>query len=161
LDFPGSGVSLPLLLVGDKVLLSSSSLRLQWDFRLPKALLKENRKIIDPLAERYFFVKNPVRLSVANATRERATLRRYPSADLGTRSIATGSEFWIAGTDARALRRGKLFRLMDLYNVKVIGVGVNGMLGKFAGKAVTSMVTTTSRLNKRRISFFIVLLRVE
>ncbi len=102
-----------------------------------EALLVENKKLLDPIAERYFFVKNPVKLVVANPTNEVAKIPKHPSSNLGFKEVATGSDFWITKADAEALKEGETFRLMDLYNVKV--TGKNGVVrGEFAGKTIAA-----------------------
>ena len=104
-----------------------------WD-----ALITENKKILDPIAERYYFVKDPVKLVVANATNETVSLPKHPAApDIGSRDIATGSEFWLAKEDADAFKAGDIFRLKGLYNVKITGKADGAVQGEFAGKEMT------------------------
>ena len=102
-----------------------------------EALLVENKRLLDPIAERYYFVKDPVKLSVENATNETATIPKHPHADIGARSIATGDKFWLSKADASALKKGQAFRLKSLYNVKVVGKSAEGVRGEFAGKEMT------------------------
>lgn len=99
-----------------------------WD-----ALLAENRKALDPVAERYFFVQNPVELVVENATREKAVLKKHPSRDMGVRIVETGEKFYISISDAQFLKEGETFRLKELYNVKVKEKG-SVIKGEYAGK---------------------------
>ncbi|MEM4389212.1 MAG: glutamate--tRNA ligase [Candidatus Micrarchaeia archaeon] len=102
-----------------------------------EALLAENRKLLDPLAPRYFFVPEPVRLVVQNAPTLIAELRKHPSAELGVRKAATRGEFLIPGSDAAALKPGEVFRLKDLYNVRVVSVSEKEVKGEFAGRELT------------------------
>lgn len=101
-----------------------------------EALLVENKKILDPIAERYFFVKDPVKLVVAKPTNEVASVPKHPSVKMGDREIATGSDFWIAKTDADALKDGETFRLKGLYNVKITAKEDGLVCGEFANKAL-------------------------
>ncbi|VVC04910.1 Glutamate--tRNA ligase [Candidatus Burarchaeum australiense] len=85
-----------------------------------EALLVENRKLLDPVSLRLFFVPSPVKLTVTGAPEKEAKLRRHPSdKSKGVRSVNTRGNFYISGSDAKALREGETFRLKDLYNVKI------------------------------------------
>ncbi len=92
-----------------------------------------NRKILDGMARRYFFVPEPIKVSVKNAPEKEVTLRHHPSLDLGSRKIKTSGIFFISGEDAASIELEEVFRLKDLYNVKVAGKE-NTMAGKFAGE---------------------------
>lgn len=99
-------------------------------------LLNENKKIIDPKSMRRFFVKNPVKLDVMGAVesiRKEAHIRNHPVQDMGERVVSTEGNFWIAGSDAKALQPDETFRLKDLYNVKVAKVG-DEVAGAYAGE---------------------------
>lgn len=79
-----------------------------------------NRKVIDPISMRLFFVRDPVELVVEGADERQATLKNHPTdALLGTRSVRTGNRFYIAGDDALAMKEGDEVRLIELYNIKV------------------------------------------
>jgi glutamyl-tRNA synthetase len=97
-----------------------------------EALLAENKKLLDPTTERYFFVKNPVKLTVAGAPNLKAKLKKHPENDLGFREIDTSGEFFISGSDAERLEIGSKFRLKDLYNVLITSKG-NELASEFAG----------------------------
>ncbi len=88
-------------------------------------LLVENKRIIDPAANHYFFVPNPVRLHVRNATERTVTLKRHPTEDRGVRTIIAKNDFYIPKRDADLLSKGETFRLKDLYNCKVMDCGTN------------------------------------
>jgi glutamyl-tRNA synthetase len=87
-----------------------------------------NRKIIDPQSERYFFVADPIRLEVKgipqiftaelplHPDQKESGFRKYmvkPSAD------CKSANFWIARKDAANMEKGKIIRLMELFNVKI------------------------------------------
>ncbi len=76
-----------------------------------------NRKILDPVAQRFFFVPNPVQLEVSKAPKKTVSIKNHPSSDLGMRKIRTSSTFFIPQTDADNLKTGDIFRLKDLFNV--------------------------------------------
>ena len=76
-----------------------------------------NREIIEPKADRYFFVWDPVTIDVANAPPLKPKLSKHPSfPKRGSRTIATGSRFYIAKDDKAKLKSGKVYRLMDCLN---------------------------------------------
>jgi glutamyl-tRNA synthetase len=80
----------------------------------------ENRKVIDPLAKRLFFVPNPCKLLVSNAPNKETKLPFHPTdPSLGNRLIKTNDTFYISADDAMQLSNGDIFRLKGLYNVKL------------------------------------------
>jgi glutamyl-tRNA synthetase len=80
-----------------------------------------NRKIIDTSAKRYFFVKEPIKLIVKNAPDKIKEIKFHPdNKDLGSRTVKTGNTFFIQNSDMKDLNVGDVFRLKDLYNVKII-----------------------------------------
>ncbi len=91
-----------------------------------------NRKIIDKFSRRFFFVPDPVRLRVRGAPHLEKKLRFHPTEDMGYRTVKTGSIFYIPKEDADRMREGDIFRLKDLYNVKVLKKNEN-IEGEFAG----------------------------
>jgi len=95
-----------------------------------------NRKILDPKARRLFFAPNPVRLIVEDAPNIRVDIPYHPSSEkLGSRSVETGQEFYIAGSDAEKMRPGSVYRLKYLLNFEVIEKEANGTVkGRFLGR---------------------------
>jgi len=81
-------------------------------------LLAENKSIIDPIAKRFFYVYDPVKLIVDNASAQNVELRMHPTVDLGSRSYNIGSEFFISRGDA-SMSIGETVRLKDLYDIKI------------------------------------------
>ncbi len=80
-----------------------------------------NRKIIDPVARRFFFVKEPVKVFVENAPTRAQTIPYHPSnKSLGARVIHTDKTFYIPMEDAERLEIGDVFRLKDLFNIRVV-----------------------------------------
>ena len=101
-----------------------------WD-----ALLNENKKLLDPVSEHYYFVPDPVRVSVRNATRETAMLKKLHSPDSGLRAIPTTETFFIPKADAESLALGETVRLKDLFNVEIRSFRNGGIDAEFAGNA--------------------------
>src|SRR3989454_11164167 len=65
-----------------------------------EALEAFNRKIIDPISPRLFFVRDPVQLQVQNGSSKDVTLSNHPSINLGHRKIRVSNSFYISGDDA-------------------------------------------------------------
>ena len=105
------------------------------DFGLLEA---ENRKLVDPIAKRYFFVPNPVVLFVENAPDITKEINFHPSdSSFGTRAIKTGNVFYVPKSDMDQLKIGDIFRLKDLYNVKILKKNEK-VLGEYAGEKLIS-----------------------
>ncbi len=96
-------------------------------------LLSLNRKLLDPVSKRIFFVPDPVRLTVAGAPERKVTIPFHPQNDLGSRTIETTGEFFVAAGDLKGMKKGSVFRLMDLYNVEVTTAGTKP-LAKYVGE---------------------------
>jgi glutamyl-tRNA synthetase len=93
-------------------------------------LFAHNRKFLDLVANRYFYVNSPVKLLVRGAPELReAHLRLNPSKpESGERVLPLAKEgdalvFHIPGEDASSLKVGDIFRLKDLMNVEVTKKG--------------------------------------
>lgn len=87
-----------------------------------------NRKILDPKVNRYFFVQNPIQLSVKKIPNVfTVKLRLHPEyPEKGFREYhikPAGADnvtlFWISKKDSEALGVGKFVRLMELFNIKI------------------------------------------
>lgn len=90
-----------------------------------------NRKIIDPVSPRLFFVKNPVEVQIKGAKEMEVVLKNHPTdTSLGTRKVSVGDSFYIAGDDAANLRAGDEIRLIELYNIKITSVDSKGVTAK-------------------------------
>jgi len=99
-------------------------------------LFAVNRKLLDPLCRRIFFVPNPVPISVKGAPRKTARIRFHPDADMGTRSVETAGEFFISVYDLKSMPKGTVFRLMELYNVELVASG-DKVDGRYVGEELT------------------------
>jgi len=85
-------------------------------------LFAVNRKILDPISLRIFFVPDPIPLKVKGAPGKDLSLSFHPTYDnLGKREIAVPDDpkLLIPREDVSALKKGEVFRLMDLYNVRL------------------------------------------
>ena len=104
-----------------------------------------NRKIIDPVANRYFFIWEPVELLVKGLPDEgplRAELPLHPDdPGRGKRVLQVPcregeARFLISGPDAAALEPGRVVRLIGLFNLEVLETGEERVLARFHSKAV-------------------------
>jgi glutamyl-tRNA synthetase len=91
-----------------------------------KNLYAHNRKIIDPVANRYFFVHNPRKITVKNVLHEfNARIPLHPdSPERGFRRFEISPEegeasFWVSSEDLNILGKGKEIRFMELFNFVV------------------------------------------
>ncbi|MDQ4050253.1 MAG: glutamate--tRNA ligase [Thermoproteota archaeon] len=96
-----------------------------------------NRKMVDPISLRLFFVKNPVELHVTGAPEKEVVLKNHPTdANLGMRTVRVDDHFYISEDDATGLKAGDEFRLIELYNVKVTSIeGKNGARLKMSAES--------------------------
>ena len=82
-----------------------------------------NRKIVDPISLRLFFVKNPVEMHVRGGPEMEVVLKNHPTdANLGTRTVKVDDLFYISEDDALELKVGDEIRLIELYNVKITNI---------------------------------------
>ena len=97
-----------------------------------------NRKILDPIAKRYFFVPNPMKLIVKKAPIKLKEISFHPSdKSLGSRIVKAHDLFYISKSDVEKLKIGDIFRLKDLYNVKMIEKN-DVVYGEYAGENLIS-----------------------
>jgi len=85
-----------------------------------------NRKIVDPTANRYFFVHNPIQLTVKNLPNDFIVkLPLHPDhPERGFRpfeiQLTEGeASFWVSSDDIDFLEAGKVVRFMGLFNIQV------------------------------------------
>lgn len=108
-----------------------------------------NRKILDPVVKRYFFVPNPMKLFVKNASKRTVHLKFHPNVDLGERTLDTHNVFFVPRDDIMKMNEGDIFRLKDLMNVKIKKIG-DEITGEHAGDAVlpgTAKIQWTTEKN--------------
>jgi len=92
-----------------------------------EALLSENRKLLDPVADHYYFVPDPVRVDVQGLEAKDVQLKLHPKKGEGMRTIKAGPALHIPRSDADQVQEGEIFRLKDLCNVEVISKGADGL----------------------------------
>ncbi len=93
-------------------------------------LYAENRKLIDPVANRYFFVWDPVKMNIEGAEPKIAKAPLHPSRG-GMREIPVGTAVLVCRNDVETLKEGEKLRLKDLYNIQI--TGISPLTAKFIG----------------------------
>ncbi|HIE31228.1 MAG TPA: glutamate--tRNA ligase, partial [Methanosarcinales archaeon] len=78
-----------------------------------------NRKVIDPVSSRYFFVWDPVSVEIIDAVEMVATPKRHPDRD-DLREIPAGSRVFMCGEDLESLEPGDRLRLKNLYDIEIV-----------------------------------------
>lgn len=88
------------------------------DIEVPaENLYAENKKIIDGIAKRFFFVANPIKIIIENLPEiKEVEIPNHPKNDLGKRKIKTAKEVFISKEDYEKFK-GKEIRLKDFCNV--------------------------------------------
>jgi len=78
-------------------------------------LIVRNKKILDPISDRYFFIENPKKIKIKNPPKTTAQAPLHPEhPDRGFRMIKTTEEFYIQDS----LIKDKVYRFMHLFNFK-------------------------------------------
>jgi glutamyl-tRNA synthetase len=103
-----------------------------------------NRKIVDSIAERYFFVQDPIEFGVEGIPRVfKAKLPLHPDSKEGKSRDYTirperkdgKAKFWVSKKDVDSFRIGRVIRLMGLFNVKIKDVNVYLAGSTFTGES--------------------------
>ncbi|RMD58014.1 glutamate--tRNA ligase [Candidatus Woesearchaeota archaeon] len=90
-----------------------------------KSIEAHNRKVIDPVANRYFFIPDPVLVRVEGAPDKRIRLKLHPDdPERGFRELSTSSSIFVPKADLERMEEGGLYRLMDFCNVEKKGASL-------------------------------------
>ncbi|MEF8832396.1 MAG: glutamate--tRNA ligase [Candidatus Thermoplasmatota archaeon] len=95
----------------------------------PSKLYSINREIIDPEANRYFFIPDPVKIElIGDIEPDKAKIARHPSdSDRGYRELDVGKEVYIPRKELEEYQ-GEEIRLKNFCNVEL-----DGKVGKITG----------------------------
>ena len=99
-------------------------------------LFAVNRKMLDPISRRLFFVPDPVQVKVRGAPERAVSIPFHPTQEkFGKRQISVAGDpsILVPSSDISTLKAGDLFRLMDLYNVRLISKGDRTADAEYAG----------------------------
>ncbi len=103
-----------------------------------------NRKILDQSTDRYFFVQNPIELTVKKVTKSfDVKISLHPDhPERGFRSYHVqlhGNDgsvlLWVSAKDVDASKVGTVLRLMELFNVKIEKANMYSAEGVFASES--------------------------
>lgn len=81
-----------------------------------------NRKLLDPISLRLFFVKNPVKLVINSLKIDSTELKNHPTLDKGRRQVPLENIIYISNDDAIRIKTGDTLRLMDLCNIEILSI---------------------------------------
>jgi glutamyl-tRNA synthetase len=99
-----------------------------------------NRKLIEPMSIRVFFVKDPVEIMILNSSPRQTILRNHPNLDLGLRKIQVSDSVYISKEDAIKLSPGSEMRLIELYNIRINDIKKEGekltIIGSYSGDEI-------------------------
>ncbi|WNY26464.1 glutamate--tRNA ligase [Methanolapillus ohkumae] len=84
------------------------------------SLYAENRKFVDPIAHRMFFVENPVEMKIEGLGKTVAKPPLHPDNHAVTREICVDGKVFVTAEDVSAMAAGSKIRLKDLANVEIV-----------------------------------------
>ena len=102
-------------------------------------LYSKNRELIEPTADRYFFVRDPIELTVRNIPESYvAEIQKHPDyKERGVKKykVEKGEmKFYVERSDFVDKKQGDKFRLMDLMNIELEIDAEDKVLASFEGK---------------------------
>lgn len=95
--------------------LSKSQTMVDWTL-----LSSINRKYLDPVCKRFFFIQKPKLIKVKGAPKQEIKLKFHPDDEEGNREFSVKEEFYIEEQDFNKFKENKLYRLMDCLNFKFV-----------------------------------------
>ena len=113
-----------------------------------------NRKILDPTSDRYFFVQNPLELTVKQIPKAfEVKLHLHPDhPERGFREYRVQPEgekeaaaFWVSKRDVEA-KIGQVLRLMELFNVRIKRINAYSAEATFVGESYEEAKKTGAQL---------------
>ncbi|MCW3996903.1 MAG: glutamate--tRNA ligase [Candidatus Bathyarchaeota archaeon] len=119
--------------------IKSNDVTLSWE-----TLNAYNRKILDATSNRYFFVAQPVELTVLKVPKVfQAKLLLHPEhPERGYREFTVKPSgegeivsFWISRADAKTMQPQQTIRLMELFNVQIQKVSDKAVTGTYASES--------------------------
>jgi glutamyl-tRNA synthetase len=75
-----------------------------------------NKKLIDKIAKRFFFVNSPIKIKIENSPKETAMLHIIPENTKEFREIPINQEIYISNEDYKNIQDNDNLRLMGAYN---------------------------------------------
>lgn len=118
-------------------------------------LYSYNRKLLDRLSDRYFFVHDPLELTVRRIPKIfKVKLALHPEdAERGFREYTITPEvegesatFWVAKKDVDHLERGTVIRLMELFNIKLESIEAYSVEASYVSESYDDVRRTKTQL---------------
>ncbi|MEK6874690.1 MAG: glutamate--tRNA ligase [Nanoarchaeota archaeon] len=81
-----------------------------------KALNYHNKQLVEPLADRYFFVENPIEIEIVQAPPITSEFDLHPTLRKGGRQLNATGRFLLQKQDLEPLSHGQIYRLMECIN---------------------------------------------
>lgn len=107
-----------------------------------KNLYAYNRKIIDPLADRFFFVQDPRRLVVKTVPKDFVSqILLHPDfPERGSRTLEVRrdndeAQLLVSSRDSALIKKGSVIRLMELFNVQIEDVDEKEIRARFLSES--------------------------
>ncbi|MHA1222133.1 MAG: glutamate--tRNA ligase [Candidatus Heimdallarchaeaceae archaeon] len=95
---------------------TKSSTKIDWSL-----ISSINRKIIEPKAKHFFFVPNPIKITIKNPIEQTIHIPLLPEQrEVGERTILVYDTLYISDYDEVFLQPENKIRMKDLYNVKIL-----------------------------------------
>jgi glutamyl-tRNA synthetase len=85
-----------------------------------------NRKILDPISLRLFFVRDPIELHIDKLDVDSIEIKNHPTLEMGKRTVKVEKIIYISNDDALKLKVGDSVRLMELCNIEIMDIDVSG-----------------------------------
>jgi glutamyl-tRNA synthetase len=95
-----------------------------------------NRRLLDPISRRFFFIPDPVELLVEHAPDRVVSLRYHPDREeYGERKFHLNDRFFVPSKDAAQFTEGSKIRLIEAYNVEIKNALRKGsVIASYAGE---------------------------
>lgn len=82
-----------------------------------KNLNSYNKEVVETMANRYFFINDPVEIIIEDAPEQTVEIELHPDhPERGKRKFVCKDKFYIMNEDLKKFKAGKLYRLMDCLN---------------------------------------------
>ena len=114
-----------------------------------------NRKLLDPISDRYFFVHDPIELTVKRIPKIfKVKLALHPENPgrgfreyIITPEVESGSAtFWVAKKDMENLEMGTMIRLMELFNIRLESIEAYSVEASYVSESYDDIRRTKTQL---------------
>ena len=99
----------------------SSGCTLTWD-----TLIKYNKRVLNDQANRFFFIKDAIEITIENDPKKEYSLPIHPKLDLGLRTFKSNGSYLIEKEDFDSFKENELIRLMD--NINFVFKDINNLV---------------------------------